>query len=1079
MQRGIRLLLNEKVRQDVKLELGAETQTIEVQADASALNYETAEQKGGIAPETVGELPLLVAGNARSAAGFVILLPGVTSPTGSVLDTHINGGQQGGGEGMLDGVSLVDPSGGNGIWSSYFDFIQSPDMVSELKVLTANYEPQYGSTGGAVVIMETKSGGNKFHGTLFEHHRNTALNARQFGVDFKPVDLENDFGGNISGPAKLPWLTTNKNKTYFFFNHERFRRRGALTRPTLSIPSLKQRAGDFTDWVDASGNLIPIFDPTTTRIEDGQVVRDQFMGCNGTTPNVICPDRIQNSLAKEWFRFLPNPTSPGPLNNYVPDEVPSSYAGDADFYNFRIDEYIGDNDHFSFTGYHRNNPISETSTLPPQISNNGTSYYKAWLLRLNWDHTFSPTVLNHFSGGYNDLYFFGEGSVAAPYADELPKIPGVFRNAYPPTITFSDGFETFGHPPGFIEENRWPAPVYVFNDLVTWVKGKHTFKFGGEYRNAANTFVFARGEAGTFNFASGQTGLLGINSGNPLASFLLEQVDSASVEVRKFPLASARWDAWIAHAGDTWKVTPKLSLTLGLRWEMHRPTAEKHDVFSFFDPIGANPGAGGRPGRLTFAGTRWGAASFGKRRSEETFTKGFAPRLGIAYSPIPKTVVRTGYGIFYDAMYYPGWQGGIGGNEGFNSIASLSSSLGGLAPAMILREGFPLDRFPQPPFLDPTFLNGQNAPIYRPFDANRLPYSQQWNLSIEREFTQNLTIGVNYVGSKATRLVSYLAALNALDPKLLSLGSQLYDEFQPGQTSLHGVPIPYDGWVEQMTGCPPSIAQALLPYPQYCSDIHGINENAGSSIYHSFQVKAEHRFSQGFWLLGSYTLAKLLTNADNVQPDQFGGSPAYTISPFERQRAKSLAVQDVPQTLAVSLIYDLPFGRGKRWLSTGGVANAILGGWRVSSVFRTNSGIPFLFRSGSCTVPDQFRVSCIPAVLPGADPFAQDKDSFSPDRPLLNASAFEPVDSFNFYHGAGARVSNLRGFGYYNHDLAVFKNIQIKEGWALQLRGEFFNAWNWHSLRDFDTDLASPSFGSWTGGVSDPRNIQVGAKLTF
>ena len=201
--------------------------------------------------------------------------------------------------------------------------------------------------------------------------------------------------------------------------------------------------------------------------------------------------------------------------------------------------------------------------------------------------------------------------------------------------------------------------------------------------------------------------------------------------------------------------------------------------------------------------------------------------------------------------------------------------MGGLTPALSLRQGIP-QNFTPPPFIDSTYLNGQSGPIYRPFDANRLPYSQQWNLTIERELTNDFYFSTAYVGNKGTRLPSATAAINALDPRFLGLGAALFDEFQPGQTELNGVPIPYPGWIEQMTGCPPSVAQALVPFPQYCGTLQETNENAGNSTYHSFQFKAEKRISQGTWFLASYTLTKLITDSESIHTPVFGG----TISPI-------------------------------------------------------------------------------------------------------------------------------------------------------------------------------------------------------
>lgn len=341
LQRGIRLLISQHARIDVGLQVGEVTETLEVVGNASLLNFDTAEQKAGISPEAVGQLPLIVGGRPRSAVAFIRLLPGVTTPPEFTNRVSINGGVPGVERAVIDGVQIVVPSGG----SAFDAFPVSPEAVSELKTLSSNYEPQHGSTGSGLINYTTRSGTNEFHGKLYEYHRNTVLNARQFGVPSKPKDIENVFGGSIGGPVKLPIAWSTRNRTYFFLNIERFRVRGGLLRPVLSIPSLKERNGDFTDWVNAQGNLIPIFDPATTRIINDQVIRDQFMGCDGRTPNVVCPNRIQNSLARQWFNFLPEPTSSGPLNNYVADPVIPLGRGATNIYSFRIDEYLGDRDH--------------------------------------------------------------------------------------------------------------------------------------------------------------------------------------------------------------------------------------------------------------------------------------------------------------------------------------------------------------------------------------------------------------------------------------------------------------------------------------------------------------------------------------------------------------------------------------------------------------------------------------------------------------------------------------------------------------------------------------------------------------
>lgn len=456
---------------------------------------------------------------------------------------------------------------------------------------------------------------------------------------------------------------------------------------------------------------------------------------------------------------------------------------------------------------------------------------------------------------------------------------------------------------------------------------------------------------------------------------------------------------------------------------------------------------------------------------------------------LPKTVIRTGYGIFYSAMTYPNWGGGLTA-DGFNSTVSYSSSLGGLEPAFYLDQGAP-QNFVKPPFIDSSFRNGYGT-NYRAADSNRLPYAQQWNLHIERELTPNLSASVGYVGSKGTRLYSYMLPINALDPKYLSMGQKLVDQFKATDTVVNGVGIPYAGWQAQMKGCAATVAQALLPYPQYCSRFYGASENAGNSTYHSLQAKVERRMAKGMWLLGSYTLSKLITDADNTQSVAIGGwsgSGATAIfGPYMRSRNKSLGTDDIPHLLSLSAVYELPFGKGKRFLHDNVIVDKVLGGWQLSGVFRYSSAVPFYFRSSTCNIPGQFALACVPSIVSGANPFAQDLSNYNPNLPLFNKAAFEPVSGFNYYSGAGPRVENIRGFGYKNQDLALVKNIKIMERIKVQLRGEFFNLFNWHfftntgtysNLSPFTNDIASPNFGKRTSNGSTPRNIQLGARIDF
>jgi hypothetical protein len=1081
--------LSTQVRLDVVLAIGGLQDTVTVSSAASLLNT-TATQEHGITPETLQQLPLLMNSGPRSAASFAVLMPGVSTGGGSnAFDARINGGLQSGDEATVDGVSMQQGFMSQGGMVSIFqDFPMSPDMVSEVKVLTSNYAPEYGSSTSGQIMAVTRSGGSSFHGAGFLYHRDDSLLATPWNKK-KPEFNRNNYGANVGGPVKVPYLWGEKLKSFFFFNYEGYRQTGGANAPTLSIPSLSERNGDFTDWRDQNGNLIPIYDPATIRSDGhGGFLKDQFMGCNGNQPNVICPSRI-NPIVRAWLDALPTPTSGGPTNNYLAPPIPDTILGNSDYYLFRYDLQLGNQDRLFASFWHQQAPPKFVSTLPQAIANETYSDpQNSWVNRLNWDRTFSNTFLNHMSMGYLNRNE-GYGSVNQDFVNAFPQIAGVAGHNVPPQIGI-DGFATMGSNAGINIGNVTTRPTFIINDMVTWTQGPHTLKFGMEYRKIMGNIHSNGNQAGTFNFARGATGLVGVNSGSPVASFLLGAVDNGNSAFRAVDSVYPRQNAWVLHAGDTWRMSEKLTIDYGLRWDYYSPSSEKYDRFSFFDPVGANPGAGGRPGRLAFAGDSYGAASYGARYPEENWYGGLAPRVGAVYSLNQETVVRAGWGIFYTQAFYPGWGGGIS-QDGFSNTPGFSSTLGGIQPAFFLDQGFP-QGFTQPPDIRSDYKNGQGI-LYRPLDANERPYAHQWNISVDRELGHNLALSVAYVGSAGRRLPSSIDPINAIDPAYLSMGDRLNDQFTPGMTSLDGVPLPYPGWVEQMTGCAPSVAQALRPYPQYCDNLQGLNENHGSSHYNSLQTKLEKRFSGSTYALVSYTLSKLISSgSDNTQRDAVTWSGLQgVISPFEKDRNEAIAATDATHVLSAAFVYQLPFGEGKKYANSGGVVGALAGGWQMSTIFRYSSGLPFYFRSSFCNVPGQFRAGCIPAIVNPDAVFAQDKGNFDPAKgPLFNVAAFEPVSSFNYYVGRGNRVEEtVRGFGYHNQDLSFIKNTPLPGHTNLQVRIEAFNLWNWHMFSNptgsagqglaFTNNLASPDFGKWNGFVTDPRSIQLAIRFEY
>ncbi len=313
-----------------------------------------------------------------------------------------------------------------------------------------------------------------------------------------------------------------------------------------------------------------------------------------------------------WLAALPNPTSAGPLNNFQAPPIPDTILGDSDYYMWRIDSQIGNNDHVFASFWHQRAPAKFYSQLPQAIATETYSDpQNSWVNRMNYDKVFTNTFLNHMSMGYLNRNE-GYGCVNQDFVDEFPQIGGVAGNNVPPTINL-DKFNSMGCNAGVNLGNVTTRPTFIINDAVTWTKSAHTIKVGMEWRKIMGNIHANGNEAGTFGFGGGATGLVGVNSGNAVASFLLGAADNANVSYRSVPSWYARQHAWIFHAGDSWRLSNKLTLDYGLRWDYYSPSSEKYDQMSFLDPTGANPGAAGRPGRLAFAGDAYGAASYGKR----------------------------------------------------------------------------------------------------------------------------------------------------------------------------------------------------------------------------------------------------------------------------------------------------------------------------------------------------------------------------------------------------------------------------------------------------------------------------------
>ena len=1090
VQSGIQLAVNQAARADAQLEVGDASTKVEVTADVQQLNFDNGAKQEGVAPQIINDLPLLVsAGTPRNALQFASFLPGVNTGTSvQAFNARINGGLKMGDEAVMDGVSMQEGTMSQSGIVSFFDFAQTPDMVQEVRLLTSSYEPEYGTTTGGVMVVTTKSGTDQLHAGAFEYLRNRDFNALQFTNnrgpgDQRPKDNENEFGFYVGLPIKIgfiPFIWGPKHKTYFFNDTEYLRSLGGASRPLVSIPSVQDRTGNFSDW------STPIYDPKSEHIVNGVITRTPFSG-NQIPASMISP------LAQQWMQYLPTPTSAGPINNYLAQPVSDGILSNLNEYLFRIDHYWGEKDHFFVTIWRQLTQPNEQCTMPVQLCTSSPANPEdAWVNRFNWDHIFTPTLLSHFAYGYLNRNE-GYGSVTGQDPSKLPHIPNAAAYNASPAAGFGgngvSNWAGWGNTQGFGPLNKSTRPSHIANEMMTWVHGAHTIKFGGEYRHLQEVFRNNNNQSGSLNFAQGSTGLPGTDSGNPVASFLLGAVDNGNLNVYNVAKYGPIQRAYSLHLGDTWKATQKLTLNYGVRWDQFSPTWETGDQMSFFS-FAPNPGAGNLPGSLAFAGNKWGDASAGVRYPEALWHGGFAPRVGVAYAVSDKTVVRAGYGLFYTQAFYPGWGGGVS-LDGFNPSVAFNNSLGGYEPAFYMDSGFPA--YSKAPDISLTADNGKNGPSYRPAYANHLSNTQQWNLTIEHKFGQKGFASVAYVASKGTHLPSSMQPLNVLNPSLLSMGSELNAVFTPTTASLYGVSQPYSGWAQQLLNgsCAPTVAQALVPYPQFCGGLTGINENQGTSHYNSLQAKYGRNFASGLYMEANYTLSRLTTNAaSTTQSAQAGyGAIGNIINPYQGSRNMSLSPDDIPNMVSVMAVYDLPFGKGKQLLNNGGVLAHLAGGWTVASTMKFTSGMPLYFWDSSvCGLPGQFRAVCIPGI--SGQVLAQSWGGFDVNRPAFNASAFEPASAFNgFYLGTGPRVSNVRGSPYRDVNLSLARRFAIKERLNFEVRAEAFNVFNLHYFTcdgqafgdciPFNNDPSSASFGSWNGTVTQPRNIQLVGRITF
>lgn len=1100
---GILLLGGEEVRQDATLELGAVTERVEVSATGEMINVSQPDVAHTVDEKYYRDLPVVMGADIRLAESLLQIQPGFLpmKPNGdpmfrgSQFNSRINGGQTMATENFFDGAAFGYAVG----HQQSHESAPPVESIREMKVISTTYSAQYGHTSGGFIEYTSKSGTNELHGSLYEYFANEALNAR----GFFPIDVtkqrNNAFGFTVGGPVVIPKVYNGRNKTFFFTNIDWLRfRSGVLPGFGNTTPIDAFKAGDFSAILtgnqiatDALGRPVyqgQIFNPATTRLVDGIPVRDPYPG-NFIPAN----DPLRSSVAAKIASLLVRPDRPGLAFN-----VAGNPAGDqtwvlnARTILFRVDHNFTPNFRMSHSFYWNHRPsirnCGEVQGCNTQFNGetspekNDTYYGMGFYQRIatqhahqQFDWVISNNKINHTTIAF-DRWFMGGNPLSAGVGWP-EKLWGANRGglldqtAGPPQMNFagnipynSVGMNWQGF--GFLTNNRWQ-----FSDDLSWIKGKHTIKIGYEYRHHQFPFAgWANSTGGTFNFNRLETGgydAAGNNlsqTGESFASFLLGQVHDSNQFIPVYPVFSEAYTApWI---NDEFKVTPKLTVTLGLRWDYQFARTERRDRYSTFDPTTPNPGAGGLPGALIFAGDGQGRS--GRHKFESPSKNNLGPRFGFAYRLGDKNVIRGGYGIYYSGVAFD--QFITQPTIGFQGNPTAPNLTNGLNPAFYLDQGFPQDKIVRPPFIDPAFANG-TAPVAVAPNGLTLPRFQNWSLTVERQIKSNMTLDLSYIGNRGTRLThtwqTLGVAANMNNPSVLALGSAVLNaDINSPEAQAAGITPPYPGF----TG---NVAQALRPYPQY-QNIQYRNVPTGKSIYHAFQAVLEQRFSHGLQFRVAYTFSKLLNDA--ADSAQAGNGVNFGVqNPINTQRGEyGLSADDVPHAFLVAYTWELPLARNV----TSKFASAVAGGWNLAGVLRYESGRPLNIFMNNDLGGFLFNGQKRPNRVAGAKGVA-DRSNFDPnaDRYFTNSAWADPGPLQ--FGNAPRRDGTVRGFPTYNEDLSVFKNFPIRERAKVRFEAQFGNIFNRANFCDPDTNFSSGTFGQVFTQCNQPRSIQFGLRLDY
>ncbi len=1057
-QTNITIQVAVTIRVDVVLQVGQTNQSIEVAANATMLKTETAEQSSTVSGDTINNLPInfgIGAGAVRNPLSFVQLTPGSTITGWNTI--QVNGLPTGSFRILFEGQEA-----NNGLDGRASDEVQpSVEAIQEFTLQTSNFAAEFGQVGGGLFNFTSRSGTNQFHGSAYLYATNEALSAGMPFTDdgnghhVRPKVRRFDGGFSVGGPVWIPKVYNGKNRTFFYFNYEKYRDRQNAYMGLGTVPTEAMRAGDFSGVLtnrnlgtDFTGRTIlenTIYDPLTRSTDSsGRFIVNPFAG------NIIPTNRL-DPVAMKILGTIPKATTSGLVNNYT---LQSPFHKVQDLPSVKIDHNLTATRRLSgyFAEQITDKDVGQDG-YPDPISIRRALHIKGTNARINYDQSLSATVLLHMGAGIQR--YVNPDSTPSNIADYdaagLLGIKGAPGSGYPRLSGL--GTTTYGGlaqsaiatSSGFGPSNR--GTYYVTKPTgvaqVSWVHNSHTYKAGAEWKIDAFTNWSAIGLSPSLGFSTSQTaqplygGTLpgGTTIGHPFASFELGLFNSASIGNVSAP--QYRKSSWGLYVQDTWKISRKVTLDYGIRWDLQKPERELNARTSGFNRAIANPNANGLLGGVIYEGYGPGRCNC---RLVATYPYAVAPRLGLAYQWNEKTVIRAGWGIVYGPSNIFGYIGG--GNSqgmGFNTINFTAPGNG--VEAGVLASGLSWDPAVlyaasyNPGLLVTPLAAVQNSPSTVDPNGGRPPRINQWSISIQREISKNLVIEGAYVGNRsawvtANGLVSY----NAVPPQVLkNLGidmtsatdrNLLTSSITSPVAVARGFKKPYPNFPDTGT-----VIQSLRPFPQYNS-IGSLWAPLGHTWYDAFQAKATKRYSYGLDFSVSYAFSKNL--------DSWEGSGNI----FDRSSFKSLASAGQPHILTTSVNYRIP---ATGFIARNKIAKAFLADWTIGSVLQYASGqllqAPGSNNSIGTYLPGQgtrqFRVPGVPLYLKNPNCGCIDPTQET----ILNPAAW--TDQAPGVWGTAANYySDFRGQRRPSESVSLGKTFAFRERARLSFRAEFFNMFN-------------------------------------